>query len=76
MPDNQINFSDIAESTDAELTRAKRVGRPATGKAKQLIAIRINPGLLANLKKMAVRHSMPYQTLIHSLLEKASKNAA
>ena len=30
-----IDFSDIPEATDAELTRARRVGRPRTGKAKQ-----------------------------------------
>jgi hypothetical protein len=43
MPDSRIDFSDIPESTDAELKRARRVGRPKTGDAKQLIAIRIAP---------------------------------
>lgn len=76
MPDSQIDFSDIPESTDEELHRAKRVGRPTTGNAKQLIAIRIHPRLLANLKKMASHRSMPYQTLIHKLLERVAKNAA
>jgi len=40
-PDSRIDFSDIPESTDTELRRARRVGRPTTGNAKQLIAIRI-----------------------------------
>lgn len=42
LPDSRIDFSDIPESTDAELKRARRVGRPKTGSAKQLIAIRIS----------------------------------
>jgi predicted DNA binding CopG/RHH family protein len=74
--DNQIDFSDIPESTDEELKRAKRVGRPTTGKAKQLIAIRIDPKLLAILRKIASEQDKPYQTLIHELLEKAAKKAA
>jgi predicted DNA binding CopG/RHH family protein len=76
MSDDQIDFSDIPESTDEELRHAKRVGRPATGKAKQLIAIRIDPKLLAVLRKIASEQDKPYQTLIHELLEKAAKKAA
>ncbi len=76
MPDDQIDFSDIPESTDEELSRAKRVGRPLTGKAKQLIAIRIDPKLLAALRRIASEQDKPYQTLIHELLEKAAKKAA
>jgi predicted DNA binding CopG/RHH family protein len=70
MPDREIAFSDAAESTDAELRRARRVGRPATGKAKQLIAIRIAPGLLAQLRRLAAKQNKPYQTLIHEMLER------
>jgi uncharacterized protein (DUF4415 family) len=73
MPDSRIDFSDIPESTDAELKRARRVGRPKTGSAKQLIAIRISPRLLAQLRRLAARQSKPYQTLIHELLERATK---
>jgi len=76
MPDHKINFSDIPESTDAELRRARRVGRPKTGHAKQLIAIRISPSLLAQLRRLAAKQSKPYQTLIHELLERAAKRAA
>lgn len=70
--DQQIDFSDVSESTDAELRRARRVGRPRTGRAKQLIAIRISPGLLAQLRRLAAEQDKPYQTLIHELLEKAA----
>lgn len=76
MPDRRIDFSGIPESTDAELKRARRVGRPKTGNAKQLIAIRISPRLLTELRRMAARQSKPYQTLIHQLLERAAKSAA
>jgi uncharacterized protein (DUF4415 family) len=76
MPDSKIDFSDIPESSPAELKRARRVGRPSTGNAKQLIAIRIDPKLLALLRKIAARESKPYQTLIHELLEKAAKKVA
>lgn len=77
MPDSRIDFSDIPESTVAELKRAHRVGRPVgrpkTGRAKQLIAIRIAPRLLAQLRRLAAKQSKPYQTLIHELLERAAK---
>ena len=81
MPDRQIDFSDIPESTEAELRRARRVGRtvgrPKTGNAKQLIAIRIAPRLLAQLRRLAAKQSKPYQTFIHELLERAAqKNVA
>jgi predicted DNA binding CopG/RHH family protein len=70
--DERIDFSDIPESTDEELRRARRVGRPRTGNAKQLIALRISPQLLAQLRRMAEKQDKPYQTLIHDLLEKAA----
>jgi predicted DNA binding CopG/RHH family protein len=52
------------------------VGRPRTGHAKQLVAIRISPRLLAQLRRMAAKQDKPYQTLIHELLEKVAKDAA
>jgi predicted DNA binding CopG/RHH family protein len=73
----KIDFSDAPESTVAELKRARRVGRPSTGVAKQLIAIRIAPRLLARLRRLAARRDKPYQTFIHELLERAvSRRAA
>ena len=76
MPDREIDFSDIPESTDAELANARRVGRPKTGQAKQLIAFRIDPELLAKLRKLAAKKGRPYQTFLHELLESAVKKAA
>lgn len=75
-PDRDIDFSDIPEMTGEELNRARRVGRPRSGMAKQLIAIRLSPRLLADLQKMAAKQGKPYQTLIHELLEKAASPAA
>jgi len=71
-----IDFSDIPESTEAELTRARRVGRPRSGDAKQVIAIRIHPGVLAALRKMPRKQDKPYQTLIHEILERATRAVA
>ena len=76
IPDSRIYLSHIPESTDAELKRARRVGRPRTGRAKQPIAIRISPRLLAPIRRRAAKLSMPYQTLIHELLEKVVARAA
>jgi uncharacterized protein (DUF4415 family) len=72
-PDAQIDFSDVPESTDAELRRARRVGRPKSTHAKQLIAIRIDPRLLARLRRIARGRRKPYQTLIHELLDRAAR---
>jgi uncharacterized protein (DUF4415 family) len=77
IPDSAIDFSDVPESTDAELRRARRVGRPKSGRPpRQLIAIRIDPSLLMRLRKLAARQDKPYQTLIHELLERAAREAA
>lgn len=76
MPDSQIDFSDSPELSIEQLKRMRPVGRPVTGMAKQLIAIRLSPSLLAALRKMAARQGKPYQTLIHELLEKATSRAA
>src|SRR4051812_38284961 len=72
----QIDFSDIPESTDDELKQARRVGRPRSNEPKKLIAIRISPKLLGRLRRLAAKQRKPYQTLIHELLEKLSKDAA
>jgi len=76
MPDDELNFKDIPELTDEEIKRGRRVGRPKTGHAKQLIAIRIDPRLLMRLRRLALKQDKPYQTLIHELLERTTKKAA
>lgn len=77
IPDKLIDFSDIPESTTEELRRARRVGRPKSPHPpRQLIAIRIAPGLLKQLRLLAKKQNKPYQTYIHELLERAAKKAA
>jgi uncharacterized protein (DUF4415 family) len=72
MPDSDIDFSDIPELTDEQLKRARRVGRPKSAHAKQLIAIRIDPRLLVRLRRLARDKQKPYQTFIHELLERGA----
>lgn len=76
IPDSQIDFSDMPELSDEQLKHMRRGGRPVTGMAKQLIAIRLSPRLLAALRKMAAKQGTGYQTLIHELLEKVASGAA
>ncbi len=74
--DKEIDFSDIPESTIVELRSARRVGRPKSPDTKQLIAIRLSPKLLAQLRRLAAKEAKPYQTLIHELLERATRRVA
>ena len=76
MPDSEIDFSDDPELTDEEIKRGRRVGRPKSPNAKTLIAIRIEPGLLAKIRRLARKQDKPYQTLIHEILEQAAGRAA
>jgi uncharacterized protein (DUF4415 family) len=47
----------------------RRVGRPPLGDhARQLIAIRLDPAVLARFRKEAKRRSVGYQTLINRVL--------
>lgn len=74
--DSKIDFSDIPEMTEQELKCGRRVGRPKSDFAKQLIAIRIDPRLLKKLKKLAAKKRKPYQSLMHELLESAIEDEA
>jgi len=73
MPDCALDFSDIPESTDKELRKARRVGRPRSADLKVLIAIRIRSSLLVKLQRAAKDNGMPYQTFIHEILEQRMK---
>lgn len=79
-----IDYSDIPALTTAELAssvraRAQRPGRPPLGAtAKQAIALRLDPRVLAAFRKEAKRRGVGYQTLIHEVLERhvAKKSSA
>ena len=74
--DSEIDFSDVPEFSKEELTRARPVGRPRLANPKQLMAIRLSPKLIFDLRKLAKRRKRPYQTLLHELLEQAVAKAS
>jgi predicted DNA binding CopG/RHH family protein len=59
-----------------QLRSARKVGRPKSDNPKQLIAVRLSPSLLQNLKRLARKTKKPYQRIMHEMLEKAVKEAA
>src|SRR5688572_5321550 len=75
-PDRDIDYSDIPPSTDEELRRARRGGRPKSGMAKQFIAIRLSPRLLAARQKVVANQGKPYQTLMQEFRERAASRPA
>lgn len=65
----RINFADLPESSPEQLKAMRRVGRPPLGtRARQLIAIRVDPGVLEGFRKQARRRGVGYQTLINAVL--------
>ena len=65
----KIDFSDIPDSSAEQLKAMRRVGRPPLGDGpRQLIAIRVDPGVLAQFRKEARRRRVGYQTLINEVL--------
>ena len=77
MSDRDIDYSDIPPMSDAQLRAMRRVGRPTLGDvARQLIAIRIDPQVLENLRHEAQRRDIGYQTLINDILTKHAQKTA
>jgi len=73
----KIDFSDIPEASTAQLRAMRRVGRPPIGKqARQLIAIRLDPRVIAEFRREAKRRNLGYQTLINEVLAKHVNNVA
>jgi uncharacterized protein (DUF4415 family) len=65
----KIDFSDIPESSPAQLRAMRRVGRPPLGdRARQLIAIRVDAAVLEEFRKEAGKRRVGYQTLINEVL--------
>ncbi|HKW03116.1 MAG TPA: BrnA antitoxin family protein [Vicinamibacterales bacterium] len=65
----KIDSSDLPEASDAQLRAMRRVGRPPLGaRARRLIAIRLDPEVLARFRKEAKRRNIGYQTLINKAL--------
>src|SRR3954462_6250548 len=69
-----IDFSDISEASPAQLSAMRRVGRPPLGDApRQLIAIRVDAGVLQQFRKEARRRRVGYQTLINEVLARHAR---
>jgi uncharacterized protein (DUF4415 family) len=65
----KIDFSDIPDASAGHLHAMRRVGRPPLGDApRQLIAIRVDAGVLDQFRKEARRRHVGYQTLINEVL--------
>ena len=67
----KIDFSDIPDSSPEQLRVMRRVGRPPIGdEPRQLVAIRLDVGVLDRFRKEAKRRGVGYQTLINEVLAK------
>ncbi len=65
----KIDYSEIPDSSPDQLKAMRRVGRPPLGnEPRQLIAIRVDPGVLDRFRKEARRRRVGYQTLINDVL--------
>jgi len=65
----KIDFSDIPDSSAEQLKAMRRVGRPPIGdEPRQLVAIRLDAGVLERFRKEAKRRGVGYQTLINEVL--------
>src|SRR3989338_1566708 len=73
----KIDFSDIPELSEKQLSRMRRVGRPPLGdEPRKLIAIRMDAKVLAWLRKTADRKGLPYQSLVNEILAEEMRKAS
>src|SRR5262245_30950436 len=72
----RIDYSDIPELTEKELSGMKRVGRPTLGSLpRKAVSIRIDQSVLDWVKRTAATKRTPYQSLINEILAKAMRRA-
>ena len=77
MRSKKIDFSDIPELSDQQLSRMRRVGRPTVGdEPRKLIAIRLDAKVLGWLRKTAEKRGLPYQSLVNEILAEEMKKAS
>ena len=73
----KIDYSDIAELSDRQLSAMRRVGRPTVGdEPRKLIAIRLDAKVLGWLRKTAEKKGLPYQSLINEILASEMRKAS
>jgi len=67
----------MPEASAGQLRAMRRVGRPPIGEqARQFIAIRVDPRVIAEFRKEAKRRNVGYQTLINEVLARHVKHVA
>jgi uncharacterized protein (DUF4415 family) len=77
MKRKKVNFSDIPELSDEQLSSMRRVGRPTTGdEPRKLIAIRLDAKVLGWLRKTAKKKGLPYQSLVNEILAGEMRKAS
>jgi uncharacterized protein (DUF4415 family) len=77
MRPRKIDFSDIPELSEKQLSRMRRVGRPTLGdEPRKLIAIRMDAKVLAWLRKTADKKGLPYQSLVNEILAEEMRKAS
>ena len=77
MKSKKINFSDIPELSDKQLSSMRRVGRPTVGEEpRKLIAIRLDAKVLGWLRKTAEKKGLPYQSLVNEILAGEMRKAS
>jgi uncharacterized protein (DUF4415 family) len=73
----KIDYSDIAELSDQQLSAMRRVGRPTVGEEpRKLIAIRLDAKVLGWLRKTAEKKGLPYQSLVNEILASEMRKAS
>ena len=77
MKPGKIDYSDIPELSDRQLSAMRRVGRPTVGdEPRKLIAIRLDAKVLGWLHKAAEKKGLPYQSLVNEILAGEMKKAS
>ena len=73
----RIDFSEIPELSDKQLSRMRRVGRPTVGdEPRKLIAIRLDAKVLGWLRRTAAEKGLPYQSLVNEILAEQMRKAS
>jgi len=73
----KIDYSDIAELSDQQLSAMRRVGRPTVGEEpRKLIAIRLDAKVLGWLRKTAEKKGLHYQSLVNEILASEMRKAS
>ena len=77
MKPKKVDFSDIPELSDEQLSSMRRVGRPTVGdEPRKLIAIRLDAKVLGWLRKTAKKKGLPYQSLVNEILAGEMRKAS